>query len=65
MTWALAAASLVATWLNIRKVRACFALWFVTNLSWCVVDVVYGVWARAPLDATYAVLAVIGWRAWR
>ncbi|MHC4732186.1 MAG: hypothetical protein ACYS6Z_16580 [Planctomycetota bacterium] len=64
MTWLVAAASLFATWLNIRRVRVCFAIWFVTNVSWCVVDCVYGVWARAPLDAIYAALAVWGWIAW-
>ena len=65
MTWILACASLVATWLNIRKVRLCFALWFCTNLAWCAADVVYGMWARAPLDAIYAGLAVYGWCAWK
>ncbi len=64
MTWLVACASLFATWLNIRRVRACFAIWFVTNAAWCVVDVAYGVWARAPLDAIYTGLAVWGWIAW-
>ncbi len=64
MTWVVAFASLWATWLNIRKVRLCFAIWFVTNCAWCAVDVAHGVWARAPLDATYAVLAAWGCRAW-
>ena len=64
MTWIVAGASLLATWLNIRRVRACFAIWFVTNCAWCAVDVAHGVWSRAPLDAIYAVLAAWGWRAW-
>lgn len=65
MTWLLAATSLLATWLNIRKLRICFALWLVTNLAWCAVDLHYGVWARAPLDATYAALAAYGLWAWK
>ena len=34
MTWLVAAASLTATWLNIRRVRACFAIWLLTNVTW-------------------------------
>jgi hypothetical protein len=38
VTWLVAAVSLFATWLNIRKVRLCFAIWFVTNAKWAVYD---------------------------
>jgi hypothetical protein len=34
VTWLVAAASLFATWLNIRKVRACFAIWLSTHVAW-------------------------------
>jgi len=64
MTWLVACASLTATWLNIRKLRISFAIWFFTNAAWCVIDVVHGVWARAPLDATYTILAAYGFFAW-
>ena len=64
MTWLVAGLSLFATWLNIRKVRACFAVWFVTNCAWAYYDVAHGLLARAPLDAAYAGLAVWGWSAW-
>jgi hypothetical protein len=38
MTWLVASASLFATWLNIRKIRACFAIWFLTNVTWAGYD---------------------------
>lgn len=65
MTWALACLSLWATWLNARKVRLCFALWFVTNICWAFVNVAHEIYARAALDGVYALLAVYGWRNWR
>lgn len=65
MSWIVAAFSLLATWLNIHKHRACFAVWFFTNAAWTVVDVAHGVYARAPLDATYTALAAWGWFKWR
>jgi nicotinamide riboside transporter PnuC len=64
MTWFVAAASLFATWLNIRKVRLCFAIWFVTNVTWAAIDFVHGLPAQALLMLTYAGLAVWGWLSW-
>jgi nicotinamide riboside transporter PnuC len=63
--WFLAAASLVGVVLNIRKRRACFALWTGTNATWAVVDWHAGLHAQAALMAVYAGLAVWGWIAWR
>ena len=34
MTWLIATLSLFATWLNIKKIRACFAIWMITNITW-------------------------------
>ena len=64
MTWALATISLLATWLNTRRVRACFAIWFVTNIAWATFNFNQGIYARGVLDAVYAGLAVYGWRKW-
>ncbi len=64
MTWLLACASLLATWLNIRRRRACFAIWACTNAAWCAIDLAHGVPAQALLMASYAILAVHGWRSW-
>ncbi len=65
MTWVVAAVSLCATWLNVRKVRVCFLIWVVTNLTWCAYDFAHGLPAQGVLMAVYAALAAWGWRAWR
>ena len=64
MTWLVAAASLTATWLNIRRVRACFAIWFCTNVAWAGYDFAHGLPAQGALMVVYAGLAVWGWIAW-
>ncbi len=63
--WLLAAGSLVGVVLNIRRRRACFAVWMVTNASWSVVDARAGLGAQAALMAIYAALALWGFFAWR
>jgi nicotinamide riboside transporter PnuC len=63
--WLIAAASLAGVVLNIRRRRACFAIWMATNTSWCVVDAHAGLPAQASLMAVYAGLAVWGYLAWR
>ncbi len=65
MTWLLAATSLVATVLNIRRIRWCFALWTVTNATWAAVDFAAGLPAQGTLMCIYAGLAVWGHLAWR
>jgi len=65
MTWALAAISLIATFLNARKVRWCFALWIITNAGWSAWHFSIGNHARAVLDACYFGLAIYGWRRWK
>lgn len=64
MTWILTAIALVGTVLNVRRRRACFLLWTVTNLGWLVFDLSSRVYSRAILDAVQLVLAVWGWVAW-
>ena len=63
--WLLAAASLTGVVLNIRRYRACFAIWTVTNTCWCVLDAHAGLLAQATLMAVYAGLAIGGFVAWR
>jgi len=65
MTWLVAGASLFATWLNIRKVRACFLIWLGTNVAWAVNDFAHGLPAQGCLMVVYAVLTIWGWFAWR
>ncbi len=64
MTWLVAGFSLFATWLNVRRVRACFAIWFV-NAAWATFDFAHGLSAQGVLMTTYAGLAVWGWFSWK
>ena len=64
MTWLVATASLFATWLNIRRVRACFAIWFCTNVTWACYDFAHELPAQGVLMIVYAGLAVWGLIAW-
>ena len=64
MTWLVACASLLATWLNIRRARACFAIWAATNTSWAFYDFAHGLPAQGCLMTAYAGLAVWGFFAW-
>lgn len=65
MTWLLASASLIGVVLNIKRQRACFAVWLATNATWAVVDLRAGLPAQAALMAVYCGLAVYGWCAWK
>lgn len=64
MTWLVAVASLTATWLNIRRIRICFAIWFFTNVTWGFFDFAHGLPAQGCLMLVYAALAAWGWVAW-
>lgn len=63
VTWTLTALSIVGVILNIYKRRSCFAVWMVTNGSWCVVDFYMGIPAQGAMFAIYFLLAV--WGMWR
>jgi nicotinamide mononucleotide transporter len=64
MLWILAAASLFATVLNVKRRRECYAIWIVTNASWVAVDVAHGIYPQAALQAVYCGLAVWGLIEW-
>jgi nicotinamide riboside transporter PnuC len=63
--WLTSAASLVAVWLNIRKHRACFAIWAVTNAAWAYADFRHGLPAQAVLQLCYFALSLYGLSNWR
>lgn len=65
LTWALAAVSLLATFLNARRRRVCFVLWLGTNAAWAAIDLAHGLPAQAALHAAYFVLAIYGLWSWR
>ncbi|MBK9386436.1 MAG: nicotinamide mononucleotide transporter [Planctomycetes bacterium] len=64
LLWIVSAASLLATWLNIRGVRACFAIWAITNAVWASIDYVVGIYPQAALHAVYCALALYGFHHW-
>lgn len=63
--WGLTAASIAGVVLNIRRRRACFAIWLGTNATWAGVDFAHGLPAQGTLMLVYAGLAVWGWCAWK
>ena len=65
MTWLIAAASLAGVVLNIYKLRICFAIWFVSNVSWAAIDFAKGIPAQGALQTVYAGLSVWGWCKWK
>lgn len=65
LTWILAVASLIGTWLNIKKVSICFAIWLVTNASWTIYDFYIGAYAQSALFLSYTILAAYGLYEWR
>lgn len=64
MTWLVAALSLGATVMNIRRVRACFLIWTGTNATWAAYDFAHGLPAQGVLMTIYSGLAVWGYVAW-
>lgn len=62
--WIVSLFSLLATWMNVRKMRICFALWICTNTTWAIVDALAGCWPRFVLDVAYVWLAVEGFWRW-
>ncbi len=63
-TWFVSAVALAGVWLNIKKRRACFALWMFSNASWMCIDYVKGIYAQAALNYIYLLLAMYGLFEW-
>ena len=64
MTWLVAAASLLATWLNVRGHAGCFWIWILTNAVWSANCFRHGLPAQGCLHLVYFGLAVWGIRRW-
>lgn len=63
--WTATAVALIGTILNVRKLRACFFLWLITNAMWFVWDILNGLPSRAILDLVQFGLAAWGIYEWR
>jgi len=64
-TWIITGLSIAGVVLNIKKKRACFILWAVTNFVWMVVDYHAGIYSQAALFCVYFALALWGIYEWR
>jgi len=64
MTWFVAGASLFATWLDRRRIRAYFSIWFLTSVTWAVLDFTHRLPAQVRLMVVRPGGAVRGWVAW-
>ena len=65
LTLFLVIASLIATYLNIKKKRVCFKIWLVTNTLWASYDFWIGAFWQGWLFVTYVGLAIYGIWSWR
>lgn len=64
-TWILMIAALVGVILNIKKIRACFFIWAITNFFWMIVDFYKEIYAQSALFAVYFLLALWGIYEWK
>ena len=64
-TWGVTVLSLVGVVANIYKKRWCFAVWFITNVTWCIYDYTIGAYAQSALFFIYGILAIWGWFKWK
>lgn len=49
---------------NNRRLRACFAIWLLSNGMCLAVHALAGLWAMAARDGIFMALAVEGWYKW-
>ena len=62
--WLTSLAALLGVWLNIHGSVSCFWIWSVTNAVWTLVDLHYGIYAQAALQAVYFLLSLYGIWKW-
>jgi nicotinamide mononucleotide transporter len=65
LTILLVIASLVATYLNVKKKKVCFKIWTVTNTLWAMYDLWKGAYWQSVLFGVYVILAIMGMVEWR
>lgn len=63
-SWIVSAAALVGVWMNVKRIKWCFAIWAFTNLSWFLIDLTKGIMAQAVLMYVYMLLSVWGLFEW-
>jgi len=63
--WPCAVLSLLGTWWNVQRRRACFVVWLLTNGLWAQASFTHGLPSKGWLHVAYGVLAVVGLVRWR
>jgi nicotinamide riboside transporter PnuC len=56
--------AVAGVWLNNHRLRVCFVLWWVSNLTSCGLHVALGCWSLALRDALFFALAIHGFLCW-
>ena len=56
--------SLIGNYLNCRKKRIGFVLWFICNTGWFIYDIVNKTYSRAILDTVQSVFCIYGLIEW-
>lgn len=63
--WFIAVISIIATILNVKRVRFCFILWAITSASWSVIDALAGIYSQSALEGLYVILMIWGYKSWK
>ncbi|MDH5525448.1 MAG: nicotinamide mononucleotide transporter family protein [Desulfobulbaceae bacterium] len=64
VSWILTGLGVAGALLNVRRLRACFVVWIVTNIGWMILHAVRGNWADVVMFAVYFAAAVWGFYSW-
>lgn len=64
LTWSFTAIAVAGSILNIRKNKACFPVWLVSNAGWIVYNYWKGIPAQSALFVIYTGLSIWGWITW-
>lgn len=64
LMWLLTIISLVGNVLNSFRVKWCFAIWILCNITWLIIDANKGIYSRMTLDAVQTVFCFIGFHEW-
>lgn len=62
--WATFAIAIAGVHLNNRRLRACFALWWISNAASFAIHIDAGMAGMAARDAAFFAMAVVGFRKW-
>lgn len=65
ITWIFTIVSLIGSFLNAKKIMACWFIWIAVNICWLIYDIRMKLYSRALLDTVQTVFCVIGIIEWR